>query len=148
MNGEININWKGKQIDYNPHVFYEEFASDDKPLISMGELQEINDYIQETYAECEAYVQEGSIIKNAVRRFGALIKKIISTIVRVLGFIGKQIGRLFSWRPKLDVDSVCRKLKFKIMRDGKFKIEDSYSMDDPLFKYTKIENKQIEMNNM
>lgn len=143
MNGEININWKGKQIDYNPHVFYEEFASDDKPLISMGELQEINDYIQETYAECEAYVQEGSIIKNAVRRFGALIKKIISTIVRVLGFIGKQIGRLFSWRPKLDVDSVCRKLKFKIMRDGKFKIEDSYSMDDPLFKYTKIENNEM-----
>lgn len=143
MNDEIKINWKGRQSDYNPRVFYEEFASDDKPLLSMGELQEINDYIQETYAECEAYIQEGTMLKNIGKGFAYVIKKIISAIVRVLGFIGKQIGRLLSWRPKFDIDSVCRKLKFKRARDGKFKIKDTYNMDDPLFKYTKVENNEM-----
>lgn len=143
MNDEININWKGRQSDYNPRVFYEEFASDDEPLLSMGELQEINDYIQETYAECEAYVQEGSMLKNIGKGFVYVIKKIISAIVRVLTFIGRQIGKLLSWRPKSDADSVCRKLKFKRARDGKFKIDDTYNMDDPLFKYTKVENNEM-----
>jgi hypothetical protein len=80
MNDEININWKGRQSDYNPRVFYEEFASDDEPLISMGELQEIKDYIQETYTECEEYIQEGSIIKNIGKGFVYVIKKIISAM--------------------------------------------------------------------
>ena len=141
MNGEININWKGKQIDYNPHVFYEEFASDDEPLISMGELQEINDYIQETYAECETYVQEGSIIKNIGKGFVYVIKKIISAIVRVLTFIGRQISKLFPKRIKSDIASICRKLKMK--KDGRFEMKDDYNTKDPLFKYTTIEGNNM-----
>jgi hypothetical protein len=144
MDNEISINWKGRQIDHNPRVFYEKYASEDIDDSLENEFLEMHQYIQEAYTEADHFVQEGSVLKTMGSKFVSAIKKIISAIGRVLRFIGRQIGKLFSINPKKDVNSVCRKLNMK--SEGRLEMKNVYDSKDPLLKYTNVDGNNMSIN--
>lgn len=144
MDNEITINWKGRQIDHNPRVFYEEYASEDIDDSLENEFLEIHQYIQEAYTEADYFVQEGTTLKNIGNKFIATLKKIISAIISGIKFIGRQITKLFSINTKADVNSACRELNIK--REGRFDINDTFDSNDPLLKYTDVKDNKMSIN--
>lgn len=101
---EISINWKGRQMDYNPSVFYieniNEFEDEDSDYTSFMELyQEFNND--------DLFVQEG--FSDKLKKF---FSKAIELIKRFFSFIGKQITRLFNFlfrrkHPKKTADQIA-----------------------------------------
>lgn len=104
MNDEISINWKGKQIDYNPKVFYIEnmdtFTEDDSDYVSLMKLYQ-------EFKNDDLFVQEG--FGDKIKNF---FSKAIELIKRFFSFIGKQIMRLFNFlfrrkHPKKTADQIA-----------------------------------------
>lgn len=141
MNDDVKINWKGRQINYNPSVFYEQCIPDDES--SLMEIQEMYQSIQEVQTECQDFIQEGSLLKNIGKGFVTLIKKIISLFVRAFRFIGNLIGKLLGFNTK-SLSSICKELVTP--KDGKLKISDSYNKNDPLLKHTTVNGNEMSIN--
>lgn len=104
MNNEISINWKGRQIDYNPSVFYienmDEFADEDSDYTSFMEMYQ-------EFKNDDLFVQEG--FSDKLKNF---FSKAIELIKRFFSFIGKQIARLFNFlfrrkHPKKTADQIA-----------------------------------------
>lgn len=104
MSNEISINWKGRQMDYNPSVFYieniDEFTDEDSDYTSFMELYQ-------EFKNEDLFVQEG---------FGEKLKnffsKAVELIKRFFSFIGRQIARLFNFlfrrkHPKKTADQIA-----------------------------------------
>ena len=80
MNDEISINWKGRQIDYNPSVFYIENMDDEYETLL------------ESYYVCEADSSQ------------SIISRIIDWCKRAINFIKKKILSIFKKDKKAKID--------------------------------------------
>lgn len=80
MNDEISINWKGRQIDYNPSVFYIENIDDEYETLL------------ESYCVCEADSSQ------------SIISRIIDWCKRAINFIKKKILSIFKKDKKAKID--------------------------------------------
>lgn len=80
MNNEISINWKGRQIDYNPRVFYIENMDDEYETLL------------ESYCVCEADSSQ------------SIISRIIDWCKRAINFIKKKVLSIFKKDKKAKID--------------------------------------------